>query len=92
MQQLDLRLNFRDPQLGDQRRYNLPIGDTFAAIIPGGQDAASHRDLIIRYYSGRLQRISEQSPYYLPLRYPLLFPRGEFGWQPQLLIRNVTAT
>jgi hypothetical protein len=41
------------------------------------------RDIIIRYRdTGELQRISEHSRCYIPMHYPLDFPRSEEGWHP----------
>lgn len=75
-----IRIRLMDPAAGDQRRYNLPIDESFAAIIPAAAEGATKRDIIISRRDGRLNRISEVSPIYLPLRYPLLFPFGERGW------------
>ncbi|KAI9121592.1 hypothetical protein K1719_008625 [Acacia pycnantha] len=38
------------------------------------------RDVIVEELSGAPQRIHELHPSYLPLQYPLLFPRGEDGY------------
>ena len=80
-----VRISLKDPDAGDQRRYNLPIDESFAAIIPAVEDGATRRDIIISHRDGRFNRISEVSPIYLPLRYPLLFHFGERGWHYQML-------
>lgn len=68
----------------DQRRYNLPNGDMVAAIIPN-QPSAIGRDIIVHRKDlapgePTFQRISETSPMYMPLQYPMLYPHGELGW------------
>jgi hypothetical protein len=79
-----VRITLKDPEAGDQRRYNLPVDENFAAIIPAAEEGARYRDIIISNRDGSLQRITESSPIYLPLRYPLLFPFGERGWYFQM--------
>ena len=79
--QVRLRLT---PQL-DRRRYNLPTSNEVAMILPG-TSADAPRDIILRRRDGHLQRISDLHPAYTPLQYPLLFPRGENGWYPEMKI------
>ncbi|CAN7017457.1 unnamed protein product [Brassica rapa subsp. trilocularis] len=40
-----------------------------------------NQDIILESSTGKLQRISELHPAYLPLQYPLLFPFGEDGFR-----------
>ena len=42
------------------------------------------RDIIVKELSGTPQRIHELHPSYLPLQYPLLFPRGEDGYRDDI--------
>ena len=73
-----------DPNL-DHRRYNQPTADEVAAIIPDSSlEAARSRELILHSRGGPLTRVSELSSAYAPLRYPIIFPRGEQGWHPEL--------
>ncbi|XP_042005907.1 uncharacterized protein LOC121754649 [Salvia splendens] len=65
----------------DGRTYNLPSVSEVAVLIVGDLDAAfGDRDIIIECKSGKLQRINELYPSYLPLQYPLLFPYDEDGY------------
>jgi len=65
----------------DHRRYNYPTAAEIAVIMPGtGEERTSHREIILQPRYGPLQLISELHSSYLPLRYPILFPRGEQGW------------
>lgn len=66
----------------DGRIYSVPTANEVAALIPGDfhVDMPS-RDIVIEETSGFLQRISEIEACYLPLQYPLLFPRGEDGFR-----------
>jgi hypothetical protein len=63
----------------DHRTYNTPTTGEVAVVVPDGNYQRG-RDVIVHSRGHGLQRIPVTSPYYDPLRYPLLFPRGEFGW------------
>jgi hypothetical protein len=66
----------------DGRRYNLPSASEVAALVVGDYDAAAfERDIVVKEQSGLLKRISVFEPSYLPLQYPLIFARGEDGYQ-----------
>lgn len=41
---------------------------------------------------GSLKFIAEWLPFYLPLRYPILYPRGEHGWHQHIPRRSQRAT
>ncbi|KAF9538616.1 hypothetical protein CPC08DRAFT_738836 [Agrocybe pediades] len=71
----------------DKRRYNLPTADEVAVILPGSNSTAP-RDIILHNRAGPLHRISDLHPAYAPLQYPLLFPRGENGWHPDLRLQE----
>ncbi|KIJ35047.1 hypothetical protein M422DRAFT_262790 [Sphaerobolus stellatus SS14] len=65
----------------DQRRYNAPTSTEVAALLLGPADQPyDKRDIILYLWGGGVCRIDEGSPYYTPLHYVLLFPKGEFGW------------
>ncbi|KJA13929.1 hypothetical protein HYPSUDRAFT_112539, partial [Hypholoma sublateritium FD-334 SS-4] len=59
----------------DRRRFNLPTADEVAMILPGTHTTLEPRDIVLRLRSGPLYRISDLHPAYVPLQYPLLFPR-----------------
>jgi hypothetical protein len=81
----EVRLRILRKRGRDGRRYNLPSASEVAALIVGDFDAADfERDVIIETQSGLLQRISVFEPAYLPLQYPLLFPRGEDGFRKDI--------
>src|SRR5579859_4110420 len=91
-EQLTIRLTMLDPKARDPRRYNRPTVDEVAAIIvqPENDNEPLDRDIIIqRRHTGRLQRISEHSPCYIPMRYPLIFPHGEPGWHPLIPLSDI---
>jgi hypothetical protein len=73
----------------DKRRYNLPTADEVAVVLPGAQSRAP-RDIILRNRDGPLYQISDLHPAYAPLQYPLLFPRGENRWHPDLVLHENT--
>ncbi|KAF9440445.1 hypothetical protein P691DRAFT_647674, partial [Macrolepiota fuliginosa MF-IS2] len=66
----------------DERTHNLPTANEIAVIMPsaGIEEASEHRDIILRYKHGGLQRISHLQVSYAPLHYVLLFPYGDHGW------------
>ncbi|XP_028752023.1 uncharacterized protein LOC114711760, partial [Neltuma alba] len=53
-------------------------------------DANLLRDVIVHKLSGLPQRIDELHPFYLPLQYPILFPRGEDGYRDNIEHREET--
>lgn len=66
----------------DSRIYNLPTADEVAAIIPGdGSNAPQDRDVVVQLFDNSFERVSALHPSYFPLTYPLLFLRGEDGFQ-----------
>ena len=67
----------------DHRRYNAPVVSEVAAlIVDDGEAPAASRDIILRKVGGGgLKRIYSTNQAYDALSYPLLFPRGEAGWQ-----------
>ena len=52
------------------------------------EDGIEPRDIVLRFRSGPLHRISDLHPAYAPLQYPLLFPYGENGWYPEMKLRE----
>ncbi|KAL5137202.1 ATP-dependent DNA helicase PIF1 [Glycine soja] len=76
----DLNLKLICDRQTDGRIYNLPKVAEVAALIVGEK-----RDIIVKKQSGRLKRIDELHPSYLPLQYPLLFPKGEDGYKEGIL-------
>lgn len=72
-----VRITLADAAPHNRRRYNKPVNETIAAIIPEVDDGARHRDLTIRNRDGNIHRLYETSPYYLALRYVIIFPFGE---------------
>jgi hypothetical protein len=88
-----LRLRLIGSRSTDGRDHNLPTCSEIAAIIVGdiGVDNA-HRDVIVDYKEGGLQRINELHPSYMALQYPLLFPYGEDGFRLGILRRSISGT
>ncbi|PNX62925.1 ATP-dependent DNA helicase PIF1, partial [Trifolium pratense] len=74
----------------DERMHNLPTCDEVAALIIGDQtDMENGRDIIVRNSSGEFKRLYETEPYFMPLQYPLLFPRSEDGFSPYIPFSTV---
>ncbi|KAK1351704.1 hypothetical protein POM88_053987 [Heracleum sosnowskyi] len=81
-QQIPVTLRLLERRSTDGRFVNL-IGrnDYEFAGLAVDHDLASHRDIIVQYKQGGLQRITELHPCFMSLQYPLLFPRGEDGYR-----------
>ncbi|KAL5185024.1 ATP-dependent DNA helicase PIF1 [Glycine soja] len=77
----DLKMKLISQRQTDERLYNLPTTTEVAALIVGDEHSADKRDIIIEKQSGLLKRIHELHPAYLPLQYPLLYPKGEDGYR-----------
>jgi len=74
----------------DGRTYNLPSSSEVAALIVGDiTNCANRRDIMVQTQSGKLLRISELHPSYLPLQYPLLFPFGDDGYRVDIPHRDL---
>lgn len=77
----------------DGRRYNLPTTSEVAALIVGDFDnAGCDRDIVVQTRSGVLQRVPLLSASYLPMQYPLLFPRGEDGFVENILLTTSSSS
>ncbi|KAG5003647.1 hypothetical protein JHK84_027903 [Glycine max] len=77
----DLKMKLISQRQTDRRLYNLPTTTEVAALIVGDEHSADKRDIIIEKQSGLLKRIHELHHAYLPLQYPLLYPKGEDGYR-----------
>ncbi|KAH8934536.1 hypothetical protein BDL97_18G088100 [Sphagnum fallax] len=89
---MDLKLHLIASRTKDARRYNVPTANEVAALMVGnGSEAVDRRDVILAQQAGPFQRISELHVGYMALHYPLLFPYGEDGWHPNILVNVVVA-
>ena len=74
----------------DPRRYNLPTdtSNEIAVILPGDGDqpTTAGRDIILNRRGGYMEEISDMHPLYPSLHYVLLFPTGQLGWHPHILL------
>jgi hypothetical protein len=76
----------RCPSGEHERRYNAPTSQDVAVLMKN--EPTANRDIVIRFKSGALQRISELHPAYDSLQYPQLFPFGSDGYHIQLTGTN----
>jgi hypothetical protein len=83
----DVKLKLIADRKTDGRIYNKPTVSEVAALIVGDIDSASHRDIILQGQTGSLQRIDEFHASYLGFQYPLLFPYGEDGYRPGIMLK-----
>jgi uncharacterized protein YfaA (DUF2138 family) len=64
--------------------------DEVATLMVGdGSEAVDKRDVVLAQQAGPFQRISELHVGYMALHYALLFPYGEDGWHPNILLNGV---
>jgi hypothetical protein len=85
---LSLRL-FRK-RSNDSRMHNTPTSDEVAGSIVGDfEDSDVGRDVVVNDTFLGLKRIHETHVLFLPLQYPLMFPRGENGWEPDIPYREL---
>lgn len=66
----------------DQRVYNLPSASQVAAIYVENAESVGERTIPIQVYSAGNKGYAVKHYYgcYDPMQYPLLFPRGQVGW------------
>jgi len=77
----DMGLHILADPATDLRRYNTPIVDEIAVIIPGDDSVPLNpRDIVLHGRDGRLNFIHDHHRAYAPLHYVLLFPYGTDGW------------
>jgi hypothetical protein len=89
---MDLKLRLIASRTKDARRYNVPTTDEVVVLMVGdGSEAVDRRDVVLAQQAGPFQRISELHVGYMALHYPLLFPYGEDGWHPNILLNGVVA-
>ncbi|KAI7943289.1 hypothetical protein MJO29_013133 [Puccinia striiformis f. sp. tritici] len=63
------------------RVYNRPRVEEVGMVIDRPEeDTIAPRDILLHRHSGALERITDEFPGYLPLRFPVFFPFGEQGW------------
>ncbi len=68
----------------------MPTTDEVVALMVGdGFEVVNLRDIVVAQQAGPFQRIFELHVGYMALHYPLLFPYGEDGWNPNILLNGV---
>ncbi len=68
----------------------MPTADEVTALmVRDGYEAVDRHDVILAEQVGPFQRISKLHVGYMALHYPLLFPYGEDGWHPNILLNGV---
>src|SRR5437588_7328629 len=71
----------------DKRCYNASdaASKEISIMIPEeSYDKKGSQDIIVNLRDGPLEHISDCHPFYPALRYVLLFPKGQVGWQPNI--------
>jgi len=67
------------------------VNEVATLMVGDGSEAIDRHDVILAQQAGPFQRISELHVGYMALHYPLLFPYGEDGWHPNILLNGVVA-
>jgi len=87
---MDLKLCLISFRTKDARRYNVPTADEVATLMVGdGSEVVDRRDVALAQQASPFQRIFELHVGYMALHHPLLFPYGEDGWHPNILLNGV---
>lgn len=78
----------------DKHRCNAPAASEMACIMPGEVSEAvrCNRDIVVYVKTGGVFRMSELNPAYDPLHFTLLFPNGDLGWHPAMVLENPKAS
>ena len=85
-----LALRLYRKRSNDSRMHNIPTVDEVAGLIVGDfDDSDIGRDVVVNDTCLGLTRLHETHVLVLPLQYPLMFPRGENGWEPDIPLREV---
>jgi len=70
----------------DIRRFNKPSADEIAADFSSTEgEPPQNRHVVVHHRQGGPKLLSVMSPHCDPMVYPLLFPFGEPGWDPNLI-------
>ncbi|KAK6010959.1 hypothetical protein OSTOST_23967, partial [Ostertagia ostertagi] len=81
---MPVKMVFRSSNL-DPRRYNEPTANEVAVVYVGEEgDVPTEHNLAVHLRSGGLRNIRVIDAECDPLSYPILFPRGEPGWHPNM--------
>jgi hypothetical protein len=84
-QRTNLTLRLYRKRYKDSRMHNIPTVDEVAGLIVGDfDDSDVGRDIIVNDKRFGLTRIHETHVLFMPLQYPLIFPWGENGWEPNI--------
>jgi hypothetical protein len=87
---MDLKLCLIAYRTKDARRFNVSTADEVVALMVGnGSKVVDRCDVILAQQVGPFQHIFELHVGYMALHYPLLFPYGEDGWHPNILLNGV---
>ena len=79
-------LGFVSGKTPEPHRYNKPSSAEEVACVFVAKDGAPphNRDIVVYPRDEAVVRIPANSDHVIPLTYPLLFPYGDCGWQPDL--------
>lgn len=73
----------RVPRGQHERRYNAPTTNDIAAVV-AGTDPTATRDIVLHARDGRLSRVSDTHRFYDALQYPIIFCKGQEGYNFQI--------
>ena len=81
----DITVRLRMMPGQDRRRYNLPVANEVAVILPGDGSSPDRRDIVLHCRNeASLLRVNEGHAAYCTLHYVLFFPHGEHEWHDEL--------
>ena len=86
----DVNIVFKRDRNDDKRRYNLPTQEEVAMVFKNSDgEPPFERDFRVYPHPNQpMMNLNILSPNLDPMTYPLLYPFGERGWQPEIELMN----
>ncbi|CAN1293759.1 hypothetical protein LINPERPRIM_LOCUS22168 [Linum perenne] len=85
----NVKIKLLAKRISDGREYDLPAVDELAILVVDETGGVTHQpDVMVQHLSNEMERVSFYHPSLMALQYPILFPYGEDGWHPTIMLRN----
>ncbi|CAN1170073.1 ATP-dependent DNA helicase PIF1 [Linum perenne] len=70
-------------------QHDLPVVGELAILVVDETGGVTHQpDVMVQHLSNEMERVSFYHPNLMALQYLILFPYGEDGWHPTIMLRN----
>ncbi|KAL3123191.1 hypothetical protein niasHT_010361 [Heterodera trifolii] len=86
----EIKLLFETGRQLDRRLgYNVPRANEVAAVyVPGADGEVPNAKIVVRERGKELKILKSTDSMVTPMTYPLFYPRGTLGWNPEMKHRN----